>query len=175
MAGRQRMAGARYPSGDRHRTERTNKEYSPSAIKRITSAAVAGMHDPEWGTVIGRLYLEGKLTSLEYATGKRWAVTWAEYCAATGIPSPNPRSVVIGAPARSEPPDPDSERGQAMTRLAKRAMKRFDTAHAVLLKCGMQAEAATRKLCEGLGETPLGHEQFLHAKRGLVALAKFWS
>lgn len=174
MAGRQRMAGARYPSGDRRRDERS-KEYSPSAIKRMTSAAVAGMHDPEWGTVIGRLYLEGKLTSAQYATGKRWAATWAEYCTATGIPSPNPKSLVIGAPTRSEPPDPDSERGQAATRLAKRAIKRFDTAHAELLKCGMQAEAATRKLCEGLGETPLGHEQFLHAKRGLDALAKLWA
>jgi hypothetical protein len=174
MAGRQRLAGQRYPSGDRRRDERS-KEYSPSAIKRMTSAAVAGMHDPEWGTVIGRLYLEGKLTSAQYATGKRWAATWAEYCTATGIPSPNPKSLVIGAPTRSEPPDPDSERGQAMTRLAKRAVKRFDAAHAELLKCGMQAEAATRKLCEGLGETLVGHEQFLHAKRGLDALAKLWA
>jgi hypothetical protein len=62
-----------------------------------------------------------------------------------------------------------------MTRLAKRAVKRFDAAHAELLKCGMQAEAATRKLCEGLGETLVGHEQFLHAKRGLDALAKLWA
>lgn len=175
MAGRQRLAGARYPSGDRRREERTNKEYSPSAIKRMTSAAVAGMHDPEWGTVIGRLYLEGRLNSAQYAAGKRWAVTWAEYCAATGIPSPHPRAAAIGEGLRAEPPDPDSDRGIAATRLARRAMKRFDVAHAELLKCGMQAEAAVRKLCEGLGETPLGHEQFLHAKRGLDALARLWS
>lgn len=175
MAGRQRLAGARYPSGDRRRDERTNKEYSPSAIKRMTSAAIAGMHDPEWGTVIGRLYLEGKLTSAQYATGKRWAATWKEYCDATGIPSPDPRSLVIGAPTRSEPPDPDSPAGVKATLREDKVRKKFEKAHAILLRCGMQAEAATRKLCEGLGETPLGHEQFLHAKRGLDALAKLWA
>ncbi len=174
MAGRQRLAGARYPSGNRRREERSN-EYWPSAIKRLTSAAVAGMHDPEWGTVIGRLYLEGKLTSREYAAGKRWAAVWAEYCIATGYPSPDPRSLVIGAPTRSEPPDPESHAGAAEARRAKRARKRFEEAHAVLLKCGMQAESATRKLCEGIGQTPTGNEQFLHAKRGLESLARLWA
>lgn len=175
MAGRQRLAGARYPSGNRRREERASQEYSPSAIKRLTSAAIAGMHDEEWGTVIGRLYLNGTLTSREYAAGKRWAATWAEYCDATGNPSPNPRSVVIGAPTRSEPPDPDSHAGSAAARRAKRARKRFDEAHAALLKCGMQAESATRKLCEGIGQSPAGLEQFQHAKRGLEALAKLWA
>lgn len=175
MAGRQRLAGARYPSGNRRREERATNEYSATAIKRLADAAIAGMHDPQWGTVIGLLYLQKKLTSPQYAAGKRWAATWAEYCAATGNPSPDPKSVVIGGPTRSEPPDPDSHAGDAEARRAKRARKRFDEAHAALLKCGMQAESATRKLCEGLGQTPTGHEQFCHAKRGLEALARLWA
>lgn len=174
MAGRQRLAGARYPSGNRRREDR-NQEYSPSAVKRRTDAAMVGMCDAEWGTVIGLYYLSGKLTSREYSAGKRWADVWAEYCSATGIPSPDPRSLVIGAPTRSEPPDPESHAGAAAARRAKRARKKFEEAHAVLLKCGMQAEAAVRKLCDGLGQTPVGHEQFLHAKRGLEALAKLWA
>lgn len=174
MAGRNRIAGARYPSGDRRREERS-QEYSPTAIKRLLDAEMCGMRDPKWGTVIGRMYIAKKLTSVEYAAGKRWAVTWAEYCATTGNPSPDPRSVVIGAQTRSEPPDQESPAGVAAALRAARARKRFEKAHRELCKCGMRAEAATRKLCEGLGQTPTGHEEFLHAKRGLEALAKLWA
>lgn len=172
-AGRNRLQGERYKNGAL-KTSVPKHEHAPSAVKRLADAAIAGMRDAEWGTVIGRYYLTKKLTSLEYATGKRWALTSADYTRHFGLTSPDPKSIAIGAPSRGEPPDPDSDAGQAMAKTAAKARKRFEEAHKALLKCGMQAESAVRRLCEGIGETPTGHEQFLHAKRGLKALADFW-
>ena len=173
--GRKRLDGARYPSGDRRPEERPAKEYAPTAVKRLIDAAVAKMGDPEYGTVIGRLVLTGILNTREYTAGKRWAITVAEYEAAMGMPSPNPKSIVIGAPSKGEPPDPESDAGVAQAKAAARARKRYEAAHRELLKCGSDAEKAVRALCEGIGKSPSCHEQILSAKRGLEALAKLWA
>ena len=180
MAGRPRKIGERYPSGDLRKDHRGSKSgyqerYAPAEIKRATDAAMAGLRDAHWGTVLGRFYLTGKLTGAQHAAGKRWAETWDDYCVAMGLPSPHPKSLVIGAPSRGEPPDPDSDAGRAAARSAERARKRFEAAHKILIREGMQAEKAVRDICEGVGKSPIGHEQFLHALRGLTALAKFWS
>lgn len=172
--GRKRLDGARYPSGDRRREERNNG-YAPSAVKRLTDAAIAGMRDPEWATVIGRLYLAGTFTTSQYSAGKRWATVWAEYCVATGIPSPDPKSVVLGEPSRGEPPDPDSDAGRAAAKKAAKARKRFEEARRELLKCGEDAEKSVRAICEGLGKSPSCYEQILATRRGLDALAKLWA
>ena len=54
-AGRKRKLDApRYPNGQ---VKPSEQEPSPTLVKRLASYSLAGMQDPQWGTVAGVFYL----------------------------------------------------------------------------------------------------------------------
>lgn len=166
-AGRKRNQGVRYPSGDIVR----EREYSPLEVKRLRDAAMRGLRDPEWGTELGRLFLENRIPAALYAAGKRWAIEAATYRSAIDIFPIRSTSLEVGI--KSHPPDPDSEDGQEVASKDRAAVERFFAAHAVLISAGMGAESAVRALCEE-GRCLAGDYERRSAIAGLVHLAEHY-
>ena len=69
---------------------------APAQIRRLLDAAASEMKDPLWATMPGRLYLNGKLTSAEFAAAKYWAALAANYSAACRSPR-SPRTIAFDA------------------------------------------------------------------------------
>ena len=71
-------------------------------------AASAGLRDSTWSSQLGRLHLANKITSAQFAAGKRWATLVADYAVACSvrIRPAQPNSTIGGMPA-----DPDSATG----------------------------------------------------------------
>src|SRR5690348_5768965 len=118
----------RTPSGRHSRAG--ERETAPAAIKRLREAALRQMADPQWGTELGRLNLEGAITDAMYAAGKRWAEYAAKYQGAIGVfpvRSVQPRSF-------AHPPDPDSDTGREIAKREAENAEKFFAAHAVLVQ-----------------------------------------
>src|SRR5215470_9629640 len=140
-----RALKSRTPSGQLSRAGR-EREFPPTQVKRLRDAAMAGLRDPEWGTELGRLYLEGTITATMYAAGKDWREKAARYVSTLGhFPV---RTILVEERGDSLPPDPDTEEGRKQSRRDTAAMERFFEAHHVLLSAGRLAEATVRRLCE---------------------------
>jgi hypothetical protein len=138
-------------------------------VKRLRDAAMAGLRDPEWGTELGRLYLEGTITASMYAAGKAWREKAARYVHSLGhFPV---RTILVEADRGSLPPDPDTDEGRKQARREADAMERFFEAHHVLLSAGKLAEATVRRLCEH-NEGPCGMAELIALRNGLSALAE---
>jgi hypothetical protein len=163
-----RKIKARTPSGQLSRAGR-QREFPPTQVKRLRDAAMAGLRDPEWGTELGRLYLEGTITASMYAAGKDWREKAARYVKSLGhFPV---RSILVDQRGGSLPPDPDTQAGQKQARREADAMERFFEAHYVLLSAGKMAEAVVRRLCEQ-DEGPCGMAELIALRNGLSALAE---
>jgi hypothetical protein len=159
---------ARTPSGQLSRAGR-EREFPPTQIRRLRDAAMAGLRDPEWGTELGRLYLEGRITASMYAAGKGWREKAARYVSTLGhFPV---RTILPDEHRGSLPPDPDTVEGQKRARREADAMERFFEAHHVLLSAGKMAEASVRRLCEH-NEGPCGMAELIALRNGLAALAQ---
>lgn len=156
----------------RERNGRLQREqsYAPSEIRRLRDAAMLGLRDPEWGTELGRLYLQGVLTAAMYGAGKRWRDIAAQYRSAIGAFPVRSAALELG---RATPADPDSEAGRAQASRETEAKERFFEAHAALVMADIGAEKAVRRLCEedvALGS--LGELQA--ARRGLQRLSEYY-
>ena len=162
-----RLLKARTPSGQLSRAGR-EREFPPAQVKRLRDAAMAGLRDPEWGTELGRLYLEGTITASMYAAGKDWREKAARYVDTLGhFPV---RTILLEGRGGSMPPDPDTPEGQKRARREADAMERFFEAHHILLSAGKMAEATVRRLCEH-NEGPCGMAELIALRNGLSALA----
>lgn len=135
----------------------------------MREAAWRGLRDAEWGTELGRLYLESSLSDRQYAAGRRFQRELAAYHSAIGaFPV---RSISLES-HRSTPPDPDSPRGRAQARNDAEAIETFFEAHAVLVTAG--AEKIVRALLQH--DTPLcGMGELRAARAALSALAQFYA
>lgn len=167
MSRRKHMA-KREPNGRAQR----DPQHSPSEIKRLRDAALAGMRDPLWGTEIGRLYLSSKITATMFAAGKRWAELATQYSQALCSPSPDPRAVNLDR-SGSHHVDPDSPEGRREARRHARAVASFIDAHAALKSHNTASERLVRATCER-GQTIAGHADLLFLASGLDRLAAFW-
>jgi hypothetical protein len=69
---RTRLAGARTPSG---RLSRANaiKPVEPTVAFRARQAAHLALIDPEWGSVLGQMFLAGRVSASQYEAGKAYA------------------------------------------------------------------------------------------------------
>lgn len=168
MSRRKTMA-QREPNG---RAQREPQLPSPSEVKRLRDAALAGMRDPLWGTEIGRLYLAGKITATMFAAGKRWAELAAQYSQALQSPAPDPKAISIER-IGAQHIDPDSPEGRREARRHARAVASFLDAHIAIMNHGRAAERIVRTVCER-GQMAQGHAEIIALTGGLATLAAFW-
>jgi hypothetical protein len=158
---RDRMA-RRAPDG---RVYRGPEGPSPNEIRRLRDAAVRGLRDAEWGTELGRLYLERQITPEMYSAGKRWRLDAVRHRRAIDVFPIKPVSLEKGI--KSHPPDVDSPEGQEQARRDRDATESFLEAHHVLVMSG--AESAVRRLCEE-DQSLVGVQELYTARAGLAKL-----
>jgi hypothetical protein len=169
-----KIVPVREPNGRLSRaSEDAVKAVSPVAIRRLRDAAIRGMADAEWGTEIGRLYLEGKLNEASYEAGKRWNRLVAAYHKAIGATPPYPKAIAFKRAEPSHEPHEDSDAGKKQIARDKDIIADMREAHAVLLGAGKIAEYAVRSTCEE-NEAPVGSIGLDGLQRGLAWLAQHW-
>ena len=112
---RRKALGARHPCDRLVQGNSRTELASPTAIRRLTDQALASVRSAEWASSAGRLYLAGKISASDYASGKRWAalaVSYIESCCAPR--SPHTVDFEVGVLGHSA--DPSSEAGQRRVR-----------------------------------------------------------
>lgn len=172
--GRKRQAGPREPAGRPARVAaEPDKDYAPAAIKRLTECAIRGMADAAYGTPLGRLYLDGRLSEAQFAAGRRFDRLVRAYLQAIAAPRPDPHSNAPDERVRGAEIDPDSRAGQERVAEHRAILAAMGAARAVLAGCGKGAEAAVRGLCEA-HEIPAGWAGHSALAAGLSALAAHW-
>lgn len=170
MASRRKYAANRNPGGRLSEAGRA-REFPPAQVKRLRDAAMAGMRDPEWGSELGRLYLNNVITEAMYAAGKRWTEQAAKYRGVIGV-FPLKSSSAEGG-SWSHQPDPDSPKGQEIAGKERDAMERYFEAEAVLVNCGPGVRITVRRVCED-GEVLGGYSEVIALRIGLLRLADHW-
>lgn len=173
--GRPRKNVPRTPSGQiKKATSGADGLYHPSAVKRIAEAAIHGIgQDPRWGTTIGRLYLEGKMTAVQFEAGKRWDELARRYHKAMGSPAPSPRSCSTEMVPRAVDADIMTEEGCRLDERDALVVKTYDDAHHVLCVCGVLIEKAVRDAVEK-EEWPANYTGLRALQAGLDALGVYW-
>lgn len=163
----------REPNGRRSRSQNQEPEAcSPAQVRRLRDAAVAGMCDAEWGTELGRLFLQGKISAPQYAAGKWWAGLAVRARKAIDAPKEAPTKSAFVKGLGGHDPDPDSEAGQQQAARDREAVMEFMAAHGALIGAGMLAERAVRMVCEDR-KTVETHLQLLSLGRGLEWLHEY--
>ena len=160
-----RLVTAREPNG---RIQREEREPAPAEVRRLRDAALVGLRDPQWGTELGRLYLQGTITDSMYAAGKRWRDHAAEYRRSIGAFPVKSASLERGS--LSHPPDPESTDGLKQVLRENNAAERFFEAHSVLVCMGQGTESIIRRLCED-DLSLCGMVELKKARYGLSRLA----
>jgi hypothetical protein len=160
-----KLVESREPNGRRQRSN--EREFSPTQVRRLRDAAMAGLRDPEWGTHAGRLFLDGTLTAEMYAAAKWWREMAAKYRVAICAPPPQPKALNLEAGRGSSSIDPDSE-GQGGGWRPPDTVKVFEGPRGALISAGMMAERTVRRLCEQ-DEAPVGEQERQWAICGLRA------
>jgi hypothetical protein len=164
----------REPSGRLSRSTASLIEASPaSEVKRLRDSARRNVRDAEYGTEIGRLFLDGKVDGPAYAAGKRWSALAARSRSIILAPKQAPTSSTFVERTGGHSPDPDSSAGQLIAARERLLVQEFMEAHAVLIGAGMLAEQAVRQVCED-DRAVVGHTQLLALKNGLSWLAIHW-
>ena len=172
--GRSRRYGPRYPSGDIKRVD-DEGDYSPTMVKRLVDASIAGASNPMWATPFGRMHLEGRFTYAAYAAGRRWDALRRRYLIAIDAGGLNPKTAAVELGRGANDPDPDSYAGMRIARQHIAAVKEFSAAYKALRGQGPLATFVVEFLCKGEGRRMVRDEEFLAAKKGLAALAQFFA
>lgn len=172
--GRKRQSGPREPAGRLARSAAAPEtSYAPSAIKRLTECAIRGVADAAYGTPLGRLYLEGRLSAAQFAAGRRFDRLTRAYRQAIAAPRPDPRSNALEVGPRSVDIDPESFVGHRQQAEHRASVAAMEEARAVLASCGKAVESTVRDLCEAR-ELPAGWSGQNALCAGLTALAEHW-
>jgi hypothetical protein len=166
------LVPVREPNGRLRRpTAQAINAVSPAVLKRMRDAALIGLRDQEWGTELGRLFLQDEIEPYEYAAGKRWGSLVEAYHRATGAPPF--KSMTFDRKPRSAEVDPESEEGEKQADVDRAIVEDMTEAHAVLMSAGMRAERAVRAICEER-ETSVGVVGLDNLRNGLRWLADHW-
>lgn len=146
------------------------RQYGPAEVRRLRDAAVKGLRDPEWGTELGQIYLERKITAEMYGAGKWWRDMAARYATAINAPPASPKALSLDRGSMGTDIDPESEEGAKRASRDRTAVRDFLEAHAVLLGAGVISERYVRDLCEH-DHRPFGAYAMEATTRGLQWLA----
>jgi hypothetical protein len=161
-----RLITRREPNG-RPQRDRT---VAPSEAKRIRDTVARMARQPEYGTELGRLWLDDKISAPMYEAGKKWVIVAVQRSMALQGPSAHPRSLNIGSGGESHPVDPDSPAGQQEAKHHAKAVQVYDAALNAVPK---ESWTAIETVC-GQGLSLCGHQQLLDLRCGLLILASHW-
>ena len=165
--GRKRKIDAdRYPSGE----VKPSHEISPIIAKRLMMAAAAKMTDSEWGTVVGRYFLTGQISSAQYEAAKKFGALAESYDRM--MQGPKPPSQCMGERIVSAQIDPFSEAGEAEVERHKVVSDSFEKIRGIVGNHLLFDEM--RRVCGGVGELPENYARFLMIKAALGSLVIFW-
>ena len=157
---------AREPNGRPQREVQT----MPAEAKRLRDAALRGMQAPEWGTELGRLFLERKVPAEEFEAGKRYAQVTRDYRRALGITEVEIKGQDPNR-SRGNPPDADSEAGRALTKAEQAAVARMHAAELAIRETGGRNVFRTvHRICVD-DECAVGLLDLRNLSTGLQALA----
>lgn len=157
----------REPNGRAQREPRT----TPVAnAKRIRDEAVRTHAHAEYGSELGRLFLDDKISANMYEAGKKWMISACSAATAMQGPNSNPKSLAIGESGTSHPVDPDSEEGMREVRRHERAVEAFRIAGSML---SSPARRAVEAVCEQRLAVE-GYQQLMDLRSGLAVLAHHW-
>lgn len=170
MVARKPMA-ARKPSG-RIRAQQQPQLPAPAEVRRLRDAALAGMRPAEWATMLGRLYLADRISTVQFSVGKRWADLAADYSLACQSPR-LPRTAKFDADGSSLL-DPESAKGRREAKRHARMIEEYVDGLRVLERAGKPVLCAVRNVCEH-DLAPSGWNEVDALRIGLQALAAFWS
>lgn len=155
----------RYPGGQIRRPD----DHSPTLTKRLVTAALAGMADPQWGTIPGQFYLSGKISDTQYEASRRFSAVMQDYALAFLGPAP-PRTSTGERGSYSAPVDPDTEEGEREAMRHMKANARYVEARRALTP---QVEHELCKFCGSFGHIP-SYQELILIKNGLDALVCLW-
>jgi hypothetical protein len=141
---------------------------SPTAIRRLTDAAIEGLRDASFATMLGRLYLREKISAGEFGAGKRWAALTADYAVACQAPRP-PQTARMD-PSGGISADPDSELGRREAKEHEAASAAYVNGKNALRLAGRNAEAAVEAVCV-LDQACTGFDELKSLREGLSALS----
>ena len=161
----------REPNGQTKRSLREPAGPSPTEIKRAIDGATAGLRDPIWGTMPGRLRLEGKLTSSQLIAALRWTELAANYSVATQAPK-QPRSANLDPPAGS-PIDPGSVKASGKPAGTSKSFISTSPPSKALRRASALARVAVVLVCEQDAHPTL--PELVALKSGLDALTAYWN
>ena len=97
---KRKLVQAREPNG---RIQREPRLTPVANVKRIRDELVRISGHAEFGSELGRLFLQHKITARMYAAGNQWARMAASAAHAMQGPTANPKSLVIGESGTSHP------------------------------------------------------------------------
>mgnify|MGYP003338670561 FL=1 len=167
--GRKRKLNAyRYPNG----SVKPEEGPSPCATKRLIMASLAGMADPQWGTVPGRYFLSGMLDHNQYEAAKKYGALCEAYAQVLLGPR-HPKTSTGERGSISSTVDPDTELGQIEADFHIRTRQRYNQAKTLLLGYSPAIERELEKFCVGNGNIPT-YEDMRIIKQVLAELAMFW-
>jgi hypothetical protein len=144
---------------------------SPTLIKR-TLDVIASFGTQRWGTPVGRMSMDGRLTQMQFAAAMWWDKIVTDYRQATGAASPDPKAAEIGRGQGGREIDPESEAGQRIAARDAGVVKKFLTCHAAVVAEGTRTEATLRQCCEGNGRFPLGYEELMRLRLALDIVSR---
>jgi hypothetical protein len=156
----------RYPSGEVKPVE----ILSPILSKRLMMASAARMADEQWGSVIGRYFLTGQISSAQYEAARKFGALSETYDKI--MQGPKPPAQCIGERIISAQVDPFSEAGEAEVERHKQVNDNFERLRAVVGSRSLFDEM--RRMCAGAGELPFNYERFLLIRAALGTLVIFW-
>jgi len=168
---RRKHLALRKPCG-RLRPAKDLELLSPTETRRLLDAAAAGLRDQPWGTAVGQLYIDGRITSSQFAAAKRWAAIVADYSIACRSP-PAPRALSFDTPGGS-PIDPDSEKGERERLRHERATALYLEGRHALHLAGLEAERVVDHVC-ARDQALAGFYELSALRAGLQALSTLWS
>jgi hypothetical protein len=169
--GRKRKIDApRFPNGQAKPPDQTP---SPILVKRLAAYSLAGMQDPQWGTIPGVFYLSRKIDEVEYETAKRFGDLYSQYTRV--LNGPRKPKTSTGEPSSvSGHIDVDTDAGQKEANWHINVIQKYNDAHITLYALGSEIENEVMRFCIDSGQTPVGWEGFIRLRKGLAALSGLW-
>lgn len=168
-AGRPRKPDVeRYPSG---KIKPFETEKDTMSVALIARGRIHGMNDdsPHAGYVLGRIYLDGKISKEQLDAGNEYAEIMARYYRTVGIPAPSPRAQSLFS-IRGH----DGEVSESLAARARAASNAMMEVQGLLLRCvdGGQVKSTVHNVTVMDDDHLRGMppQQMLWLRRGLQSL-----